>query len=477
MKISPSASVIILVSLFAFRCGNNFSNPDEVNSSQLAIDSWITTANRNYLIKQQPSIEMKDQKSLSLSIIVVDTTITYQEIDGFGYTLTGGSAQLMNQNLTPSNRAVLLQELFSADGIGLSYLRITIGSSDLDATIFSYDDLNPGETDPTLAKFSIAPDKQNLIPILKEILQINPNIKIMGSPWSAPTWMKTNGLPKGGSLKPEYYAAYAQYFVKYIKAMADEGITIHAVTTQNEPEHPGNTPSMTMTSEQQNDFIKNHLGPAFQANSIETDIILYDHNCDHPNYPIAILNDPITKDMVAGTAFHMYLGEIDALSTVHDAHPDKHVYFTEQWTSGQGDFGGDLQWHVKNLIIGATRNWSRNVLEWNLAADQNFDPHTNDGGCTSCQGAITINNTSGAITRNVSYYIIAHASKFVPQKSIRIKTNIPTDLPNVAFMTPAGKKVLIVLNETAQPKELSLYFKELTANTTIPANSVITYTW
>jgi glucosylceramidase len=220
--------------------------------------------------------------------------------------------------------------------------------------------------------------------------------------------MKSNGLPKGGSLKPEFYSTYANYFVKYIQGMAAEGITIDAITIQNEPEHPGNTPSMSMTSEQQNDFIKNHLGPAFHQNNITTKIILFDHNCDHPNYPISIMNDPITKPMVNGSAFHLYVGEINALSTVHDAHPDKAIYFTEQWTSGNGDFGGDLQWHIKNLIIGAPRNWSRNVLEWNLAADENFDPHTDDGGCTSCQGALTINSITGAIKRNVSYYIICY---------------------------------------------------------------------
>jgi glucosylceramidase len=376
-------------------------------------------------------------------------------------------------------RAALIKELFLTEnnGIGISYLRVSIGASDLDESVFSYNDQPAGQTDTDLSDFSIAPDKENLIPVLKEILAVSPNIKILGSPWSAPAWMKTNENVKGGSLKPEYYAVYAQYFVKYIKAMAAEGITIDAITIQNEPENPNNTPSMVMTASEQNDFIKNHLGPAFASAGLTTKIILFDHNCDHPEYPIAILNDPVTKPMVDGSAFHLYLGDISALSTVHNAHPDKHVYFTEQWTSGSGDFGGDLRWHVKNLIIGAPRNWSRNVLEWNLAADQNFDPHTDNGGCTECQGAITIHNTTGTITRNVSYYIIAHASKFVPPGSVRVGSNNIDNLYSVGFVTPNGKKVLIVVNDGNTTKSFSIAYKTKSAVTSLPSGGVGTYYW
>jgi glucosylceramidase len=234
---------------------------------------------------------------------------------------------------------------------------------------------------------------------------------------------------------------------------------------------------MTFTSSEQNEFVKNHLGPAFKAAAINTKIIIYDHNCDHPDYPIAILNDPETRQYVDGTAFHMYLGEITALSKVHDAHPDKNLYFTEQWTSGQGEFGGDLRWHVKNLIIGAPRNWARNVLEWNLAADENFNPHTQDGGCTSCQGAITIQSKTGAVTRNVSYYIIAHASKFVKPGSVRIASDVVDNLPNVAYLTPQGKKVLIVVNDSDSEKSFSIAYKNMTAPATLAAGAVATYVW
>src|SRR5690606_37355005 len=273
-------------------------------------------------------------------------------------------ASLIN-GLSLDKKEVLLQELFGTDSgsIGVSYLRISIGASDLSDAPFTYNDLDAGKTDTELKLFSIDRERTDLIPILKKIIAINPNIKILGSPWTAPTWMKTNNAYVGGSLKPQYYPVYAQYFVKYIQAMKAEGITIDAITIQNEPLHGGNNPSMLMQPSEQADFIKNHLGPAFEAANISTKIIIYDHNADRPDYPLAILNDPEAKKYVDGSAFHLYGGSIGALSQVHNAHPDKNIYFTEQWVGGPGNFGGDLQWHINNLIIGATHNWSRNVLE------------------------------------------------------------------------------------------------------------------
>ncbi len=289
--------------------------------------------------------------------------------------------------------------------------------------------------------------------------------------------MKTNNDVKGGSLNTGYYQVYADYFVKYIQQMATEGISIDAVTVQNEPENPGNTPSMVMTSAQQNDFVKNYLGPSFKTSNIKTKIIIYDHNCDHPDYPISILNDAVTKGYIDGSAFHLYLGDISAMSNVHAVHPDKNLYFTEQWTSGKGSFAGDLRWHVKNLIVGAPRNWSRNVLEWNLAADENFNPHTANGGCTECQGALTINSSSGAITRNVSYYIIAHASKLVRPGSTRIGSNVADNLYNVAFITPEGKKVLIIVNDNDSEKYFSIGYNNYSVTTSLKAGAVGTYSW
>ena len=415
-------------------------------------------------------------ESSELPMIEIDTTQRFQSIDGFGYTLTGGSAYLLHEKLATATRNELLNELFSTDneGIGVSYLRISIGASDLDDHVFSYIDLPPGDKDPTLSKFSLAEDRKHLIPVIKEILLINPEVKIIGSPWSAPAWMKTNNSPKAGNLKKEFYRAYANYLVKYVQEMAKEGIAIEAITIQNEPENPHNNPSMVMTATEQAEFIKDYLGPAFVQNAIKTKIVIFDHNCDHPEYPIAILDDPQAKKYIDGTAFHLYLGEITALSEVQKAHPDKNIYFTEQWTSSEGKFDGDLRWHVKNLIVGATRNWSRTVLEWNLAADPRQNPHTDDGGCTQCLGALTIGDR---IHRNVAYYVIAHASKFVRPGSVRIASTISDGLPNVAFNTPGGNRVLIVLNDTESTNKFEIKFDSRYATVSLLPGSVGTFVW
>ncbi len=436
---------------------------------------WLTKPDKSALFQLQPGRLVFGAAANGNPTIEVDDAQTFQAIDGFGFCLTGGSARLLHQ-MGAAERTGLLRELFATDGtnIGVSYLRVSIGASDLDDRVFSYDDLPAGQTDPALAHFSLAPDREHLIPVLKEILAINPSIKILGSPWSPPTWMKTNGDSKGGSLKPEFYDAYARYFVTYIQQMQAEGIRVDAVTVQNEPLHPGNNPSLLMPAEQQAEFIKTSLGPAFRTAKLATKIIVYDHNADRPDYPIAILNDPDAAQYVDGSAFHLYGGQIEALSQVHAAHPDKNLYFTEQWVGSKTRFEDNLGWHVEHLLIGATRNWSRTVLEWNLAADPQQNPHT-PGGCTECLGAITL--AGNAVTRNPAYYIIAHASKFVRPGSVRINTNTPANLQNVGFKTPAGQRVLIVLNSGGAPQNFNIHCQGKIATTLLAGGSVATYVW
>ncbi|SDH61586.1 glycoside hydrolase family 30 protein [Winogradskyella thalassocola] len=441
---------------------------------EVNVDFYLTTPDEANLLTPTTSGIFPLATNTNFTINVSENT-SYQEMDGFGYTLTGGSATLMN-NMSSSSRADLLQELFGSSdtSIGLSYLRISIGASDLDATTFSYNDLPNGQTDVNLDNFSINPDMANLIPVLQEILEINPNIKILGSPWSAPTWMKSNNSTIGGELLPQYYDTYANYFVKYIEAMAAQGIIIDAITIQNEPENPYNNPSMVMSAEQQKTFIRDHLGPTFQTENIATKIILFDHNLDHPEYPISILNDATAKNYIDGSAFHLYAGQIDNMSLVHNAHPDKNVYFTEQWIQAPGNYEADLKWHVRELLVGAPRNWSKNVLQWNLAADPNNNPHT-DGGCTECLGAITIDGNS--VQRNVGYYIMGHASKFVPAGAVRIESNTASEFPNVAYKTPDGKIVVIVLNNSDVQNALNINAADNPITVTMPAGAVATFVW
>lgn len=454
------------VVLFPLSCTSVTQNKEN------EVQYWLTKGDESVKLQQQASIKFVNTTN-NFQNIEIDDTQKFQYVDGFGYTLTGGSVEVINR-LSYSNRKALLNELFgnNKNSISISYLRLSIGASDLDGEVFSYNDLPEGQTDVSLSKFSLEKDKA-LIAILKDILAINPDIKIIAAPWSPPVWMKDNGKSKGGSLKPEFYRTYADYFLKYIQGMKKEGITIDAVTPQNEPLHPGNNPSLYMPSDQQRDFIKNYLGPAFKNNNLKTKIVVYDHNCNKPEYALDILKDPEAYQYIDGSAFHLYEGDISALSTVHNAFPDKNLYFTEQWTGSKGIFNEDLNWHMKNVIIGSMRNWSKTALEWNLANDLKYGPHT-DGGCTECKGAITISD-SGDFTRNVAYYIVAHASKFIPSGSQRIASTQTKYLSTAAFKTPSGKTVLIVQNDHKAVENFNIKFAGKTAAVTIPGSSAATY--
>ncbi len=465
-----------LASIFLFIFSNTVFSQKEIVPTSTEIEFWLTKSDKSILLAKQNVVLRFKNEVNTHQTIEIDDKQTAQTIEGFGFALTGGSAEVINQ-LNTDVKKQLLQELFGAKetGIAISYLRISIGASDLDSTVFSYDDLTLGETDLTLSKFSLSPDKHWLIPLLKEILLINPKIKILACPWSPPVWMKNNNSTKGGSLLTKYYPVYANYFVKYIQQMKAEGIPIDAITPQNEPLHPGNNPSLLMLANEQANFIKNDLGPAFEKANLATKIIIYDHNCNKPEYPISILNDAVARKYIAGSAFHLYEGNIDALTTVHNTHPDKGLYFTEQWTSSEGDFGGDFKWHIKNVLIGSMNNWSKVALEWNLANNAVYGPHT-DGGCTQCKGAITI-NSSNSYSKNVAFYIIAQASKFVPAGSIKIASSVIGNLQNVAFKTPFGKTVLIVENEGAKAEIFNIKYKGHWANTSLDAGAVATYIW
>lgn len=442
-----------------------------------SVSVWLTNADRSALFRQQKQNLVFSTSLPSGPVIEIDERKTYQPIDGFGYALTGGSAMHMIRMSAPG-RAALIKELFATDGnnIGVSYLRLSIGASDLNERVFSYDDLPAGETDPEMKRFDLGPDREDVIPVMKEILKVNPDIKILGSPWSPPTWMKTNNDSRGGRLKPEFYDAYARYFVKYIQRMKAEGIVIDAITVQNEPLHPGNNPSLLMTAPDQAEFIRDHLGPAFKKADIKTKIIVYDHNANRPDYPIFIYNDPGASKYVDGSGFHLYAGNIDALTDVHNAYPDKNIYFTEQMVvEDPGSSRLEITWPVSSLIIGATRNWSRNVLEWNLAANSEYKPYTDRGGCNMCQGAVTIDKDS--VSRNIAYYSIAHASKFVRPGSVRIGSSDIDSVSNVAFKTPAGKIILIVSNYSKGVQNFKIRYEGRQAAARLDGGSVATYIW
>ena len=471
-------------------------------AGSLQIESWITNPDRSALFTKQPvpvSFEKGAGKGLP---IIVDDRQQFQSIDGYGFALTWGSTVHLH-NMSAAARKKVLTELFATDGInaGISYLRLTLGASDLNSFVYSYDDLPAGQTDPGLDKFSLGHDYDHIIPVLKEILAISPHIKILASPWSAPAWMKVNNNVRGGALKPEFYDAYARYFVKYIDAMKKEGITIDAVTVQNEPLNSRNTPSMPFFFAEQAAFVKNNVGPAFAKAGLSTKIIIYDHNLDRPDYPLSVLNDANLAKFVDGSAFHHYGGEMSTMRTVHLARPDKNIYFTEQMvTENPTGTTINIVAPVKRLVIGTMRNWSKNLVLWNLGADKGNNPHTDNGGCAMCQGAITIDKDD--ITRNLAYYTIVHASKFVRPGSVRIASTdagdmavaLTTDeerpevtratliehsnvLPNVAFKTPEGKIVLIVANDTWTSNSFRIQYNGLYAVLALKPGAAGTFVW
>lgn len=475
MRTKVGFLLLLIISCLGVKCNKQNDDPVPTTEPTVAdVTFYLTKPDKSALLSLQKHAVFESTTN-NLPFISIDPTTSYQQMDGFGFALTGGSA-LHLYNMSAGNRHAILTELFGNQGnsIGISYLRISIGSSDLDPYVFSYDDLPVGETDVNMDHFSLAPDQDYLIPVLKEILEINPQLKILASPWSAPVWMKTNKNSIGGSLKPGYYDAYAKYFVKYIQGMEQEGISIDAITVQNEPLYGGNNPSMVMQASEQADFIKTSLGPAFKAAAITTKIIVYDHNCDRTDYPATIYQDAAAAKYVDGAAFHLYGGSINSLENLHNSYPDKNLYFTEQWIGAPGDFGNDLKWHIRELIIGATRNWCKVVLEWNLASNSSLQPHT-DGGCDQCLGGLTINND--IVVRNPAYYIVAHASRFVHPGAVRIKTNYLDKLPNVAFQNEDGSIVLIVLNDSDSSMKFNIKNETNTVTASLAKGAVGTFVW
>ncbi|MFD5787809.1 RICIN domain-containing protein [Streptomyces sp. NPDC127037] len=404
--------------------------------------------------------------------IRVDGTSKGQRFTGAGASVTGASAHLI-QGLSQDKRNALMTSLFSSagDGIGLSYLRQPLGSSDFnaDSSLYTYED-SPGS-------FSIDRDKAEIIPVLKQATSVNPAIRFMGTPWSPPAWMKTNNALNGGSLKPESYQAYADYLVKAIKAYGQQGITLTDLTVQNEPEFAASYPSMAMTSSQQADFFK-VLDRTLTAANLPTNLLAFDHNWDHPNYPLEVFNGTPGMSRVIGAAFHCYGGNPSAQQQVVGA--GKRVFFTECSGTESADrsttFADTLKWHAENLVVQNMRNGGETVVDWNLALDQNGGPH--QGGCSDrCNGVVEIAN--GNVTRNAEYYVLGHVAKFVKPGATRIGSTSQGSggVENVAFQNPDGTRAAYVVNSATSSQQFSLTDNGRSLVYTLPAGAVATFVW
>jgi glucosylceramidase len=442
------------------------------------VQAWITTGDQSMLLARGKDAALSATHRAGVAI-EVDPATRYQEMAGFGAAITDASAQLIQNRLDAPQRAALMQELFGrGPGIGLSFTRLTIGASDFSSEHYSFDDMPPGQADPKLEHFSIEPNRAAVLPTVKAALAINPQLRVMASPWSAPGWMKSTDSLYQGTLKPEAFAPFAQYLSRYVTAYKDEGVPIFALTLQNEPNfEPGDYPGMRVDAARRAAFIKGYLGPVLAQQNPGTQIFDWDHNWDHAESPRAVLADPDAAKYISAVAWHCYGGDVAVQAPVHDEHPDKDAWLTEcsggNWS---GSFAHSLQYFTRTLVIGATRGWAKGVLLWNLALDENHGPHK--GGCGDCRGIVTIDSKTGEVTRTVDYYVLAHASRFVLPGARRIaSTSGRGGIDTVAFRNPDGVIALLVANPADKPRKVAVRVGAKSFGYTLPAGSVATFTW
>jgi glucosylceramidase len=500
--VSRAAGVVIAVA--ALVAGGAASGAAAERSSPVWARMWLTTVDRSQLLAEQAPVAFR-RGSSAAPTIVVDPEQTYQRVDGFGASITDSSAAVLYR-LSSAAREDTLRRLFDPErGIGVSFLRQPVGSSDFtaEAAHYTYDDVPAGETDFSLRRFSIAHDEARVLPLLRRARELNPRLSIMATPWSPPAWMKTTGTLVGGRLidDPAVYDAYARYLVKFVRSYAAAGVPVDFLSVQNEPQNrnPSAYPGTDLPVRQQARVIE-ALGPLLRAASPRTKILAYDHNwATHPgdiastppgespetDYPYQILASPAAR-WVAGTAYHCYSGEPSAQTALHDAYPDKGIWFTEcSGSHGPADppaqfFRDTLVWHARNLTIGTTRNWARSVVNWNIALDSTGGPHL--GGCDTCTGLVTL-QPDGSVTSNAEYYTIGHLTKFVQPGAVRIaSTSFGTtgwngQIMDVAFRNPDGSTAVVLHNENDDPRSVAIAIGEHVVEYTLPGGAVGTVTW
>jgi glucosylceramidase len=448
------------------------------------VDVWLTTPDLNNLLTQQAAIALAAPGADGgAATIDVDVTQTFQTIAGFGAAMTDSAAYVLTNDMSETQRASLMGSLFDpVAGIGLCYLRVPMGASDFTSDgSYTYDDVSSG-TDTTLAHFSIAHDTAYILPRLTDALAINPAVKIVATPWSPPAWMKTNDSLNGGSLNTEYYGVYAQYFVKFVQAYVAAGVPIEMVTPQNEPQNASSTiPSMSMTADEEADFIATALGPAFAAAAITAKIVVYDHNWQDQftgqpaTYPQTVYANAQATPYITGSAFHGYSGDVSAQLAVHQANPDKDIYFTEYLAGDGEDLETTFQDIMVGKIIGATQNWARTSVLWNIVLDQNDGPQNN--GCTDCRGVVTVNSGTGAVTFNPEYYALGHVSKFVYPGATHVASNVLDSITDVAFVNPNGTRALVAMNTGGDAVTFQVETATHEFSYSLPAGATVTFVW
>jgi glucosylceramidase len=497
------ARLVCLVALAATALALAPAGPAGASARPPTARAWVTTVDGTQKLSDRGAVAFRPGPSSSLTI-TVDPTRRYQRMDGFGASITDSSAEVLYR-LPKLDRDRAMAGLFSPrTGDGLSFLRQPMGASDFVATTdYTYDDVPAGQTDYGMRRFSVAHDQAKILPLLRQALALNPQLKIMATPWSPPAWMKTNQSLIGGRLidTPAIYAAYARYFVRFVQAYARAGVPVYAVTVQNEPQNrnPSGYPGMDLPLPQEIKLIE-ALGPALRAAHLPTKILGYDHNwSEHPNdvantppgenpeteYPADLLASPAAR-WLAGIAYHCYSGDPSRQTQLHQRFPDKGIWFTEcSGSHGPTDppaqvFSDTLKWHARNLILGVTRDWGKSVVNWNLALDPAGGPHL--GGCDTCSGVLTV-GPDGSVTRNAEYYTLGHLARFVRPGAVRVAsssfgtTGWNGQLMDAAFVNPDGSTALVVHNENDDPRTFAVAAGGWTFDYTLPGGALATFTW
>lgn len=446
------------------------------------VQVWVSTADRQLRLAQQRDLIADAHDTGDAPVDVsIDLGHSYQSMTGFGAAITHASAWLLQNAMSAPQRAALLHELFGPPpGLDFAMARITIGASDFSLHHFTLDDMPAGELDPDLTHFNTVVDQRDVVPVLRDILAIQPRLRIIASPWSAPAWMKTSANLISGSLLESDEATYANYLVRFVDAFRAYGIPIFALTVQNEPAfEPQTYPGMSLPSYARARLIGQYLGPALAGRTPATEILGWDHNWDEPQQPLSVLADPDARRYISGIAWHCYRGNPAVQSTVHRAYPKKDAYLTEcsggDWPSARKN--GELLLFARNIIMMSIKHWSRGVVYWNLALDENHGPHA--GGCDECKGVVTIDSATGAVERNDEYYAFGHFSRFVRLGAVRVASeNTNAGIHEVAFRNPGdGSAVLVAVNGNADINRLTVRQGKLRFTYDMPPASVVTFVW
>ena len=465
-----------------------------------SVSVYQTTPDLLVALSQQSTLHFaaKAGPVATAPLITVDDAQRFQEIDGYGASLTDSAAWLFARKLSAAQTDAAFKMLFSRKGgIGLNILREPVGSSDLAVTFYSFDDLceqtakacttPPGVADPSLEHFSLKHDQEYILPQLKKAIGLNPDLHVMLTPWSPPGWMKSTGSMLGSagdekhpsSLRPEFYPVFASYLVKTIQGYQAAGVPIWALSVQNEPLYaPPTYSGMRMLAEEQARFFGEALAPALAAAGLKTKVMAYDHNWDRPDYPETVLKDPKAGALAAGTAWHHYGGDPSVMTKNHEEFPQKDQWVTES-SGGTWQTGNVFDEEARELIA-VTRNWARGYVLWALATDQKHAPYV--GGCDTCRGLVTIDLSDPekpVVKPELDYYVLGQASKFLLPGAVRIASDEPagSKLKDVAFRNPNGTVVLYTLNDGATSQALRIGFHGKTVATTLPAGAVATFVW